>query len=73
MTDLVEVRLILILFWVSLQRKIPKTVDRVVDKREGINMSKGEIELKLCLREITVVGKICKLVEAKTSSIHAPS
>jgi hypothetical protein len=36
-------------------------------------MSDGDKLPKFCLKEITVVGIICKLVEAKTKSVHEPS
>ena len=40
---------------------------------DGIKISDGEILLKFCLNDITVVGKSCKLVADKTNNKQAPS
>lgn len=43
------------------------------DKRDGKNTTDGSADEKACLKEITVVGSSCMLVDARTNKVVAPS
>ena len=51
----------------------PTTVEKAEDISEGRKISKGFTLPKDCLIDTTVVGKICKLVDAKMNKRQAPS